>query len=81
MANNNGGQAFPSSQQWESDEGTTEYASNDGMTLLDYFAAKAMAALIANESFESWDSNRPFHTAVRAYGYAKALLDAREKVR
>ena len=46
---------------------------NQGMTLRDYFAAKAMQALI------SADQMTPHgYVAMDAYGYAEAMLKARE---
>jgi len=48
-----------------------------GMTLRDYFAAKAMAALIP-ESFSQDDEHRPDVIADRAYWFADAMLAARE---
>lgn len=39
-----GGVAFPSGRRFEIGEG---WQSEDGMTLRDYFAAKAMAAIIS----------------------------------
>lgn len=68
---NNGGLAFPA----------------HGMTLRDYFAAKAMQALIAQNSVEICEIVpdgrliRPSSIAIPplAYKYADAMLKAREK--
>ncbi len=50
---------------------------NEGMTLLDYFAAKALQSLIANEKILT---NNPIEQlADQAYGIAKAMLKEREK--
>lgn len=46
---------------------------NEGMTLRDYFAAKAMAAMIANPECVSNKSA----VATHAYGYADEMLIAR----
>jgi hypothetical protein len=53
--------------------GTTQYAQ-DGMTLRDYFAAKAMQGLLASEV------NAPLKTfAKQAYAVADAMLEARNE--
>jgi hypothetical protein len=49
--------------------GVTPY--NPGMTLRDYFAAKAMQALVDGDYFDA--------TARMAYDMADAMLSAREK--
>ena len=48
------------------------YESRDGMTLRDYFAAKAMQALIDNDTLFS-------DIAIQAYQLAGAMLKAREE--
>ena len=66
MSNTNtGGPAFPTGT------GVTPY--NPGMTLRDYFAAKAMQAVIARGD----DTNRP-GMAEWSYAMADAMLKARE---
>jgi hypothetical protein len=62
MSNNTGGPAFPTGT------GVTPY--NPGMTLRDYFAAKAMQAFIAKYSHEG-DVSR------HAYKVANAMMEAR----
>ena len=69
MSNNNtGGPAFP----------RTQWPNETGMTLRDYFAAKAMQGLITSTSFsrtESWyDEER---VAESAYKMADAMLEVR----
>jgi hypothetical protein len=60
MSNTNtGGSAFP-----------TERNLTQGMTLRDYFAAKAMQALMTRSAY---DAKLP----VRAYEYADAMIQAR----
>ena len=59
---NNGGPAFP-----------VNYAEAPGMTLRDYFAAKAMQVFLANDETDIDDD------AKDAYMVADALLRAREK--
>ena len=64
MTKNTGGPAFP-----------TQVASYEGMTLRDYFAAKAMQAMLQlgadSEAFEE--------DAEMSYQMADAMLRAREK--
>jgi hypothetical protein len=48
---------------------------NDGMTLRDYFAAKAMQGMYANGSFPT---GIMLDTAKEAYEMADAMLKARE---
>ena len=48
-----------------------DYLAQDGMTLRDYFAAKAMQALIDNDSLFS-------EIPTQAYSIADAMLKARE---
>lgn len=51
-----------------------------GMTLRDYFAAKAMQALIAKTPFQEFPQDYlPYQkTAIGAYDYADAMLEARK---
>jgi hypothetical protein len=72
MSNTNtGGPAFP-----------TQVASYEGMTLRDYFAAKAMQGLIARESTGAFNfeacPNDPWRVALWAYDVADQMLKARE---
>ena len=65
--NNTGGPAFPSSFVME---------LNQGLTIRDYFAAKAMQGLIERGFTEF--GNRESSYANLAYTYADAMLKARE---
>lgn len=74
MSDNTGGSAFP----------RTKYLADDhpigfekGMTLRDYFAAKAMQSFIANLE-EGRESQAAFIPAV-SYAMADAMLRAREQ--
>lgn len=68
MTTNNGGPAFPGLHP------SKECHYQDaGMTLRDYFAAKAMAHIVVNG--ENWDTI----TAKRAYQLADAMLKERAK--
>ena len=69
MSTNTGGPAFPQ-------ERTLPCGSHEeceGMTLRDYFAAKAMQALI-----EKYDES-PVEISLEAYEFADAMLKAREQ--
>jgi hypothetical protein len=65
----NGGPAFPRISQ---DLQYKQITSTSGMTLRDYFAAKAMQGIL----YEGLD---PAETAQHAYEMADAMLKAREK--
>ena len=65
--NNTGGPAFPT-------EHTDTSGLYDGMTLRDYFAAKAMQAQLIGYQGEWYD-----RVAADAYTMADAMLKAREK--
>lgn len=70
MSNTNtGGPAFPTGT------GVTPY--NPGMTLRDYFAAKAMQGLLAQAMGTALGSD-PKYAAEYAYATADAMLKARE---
>jgi len=60
-------QAFP--------HGDPTHGGEQGMTLRDYFAAKAMQGMYANGSFPT---GIMFDTAKEAYEMADAMLKARE---
>jgi hypothetical protein len=66
MNNNTGGPAFPT---------PAHNLQNDGMTLRDYFAAKAMQGLLSDPD---WRQDWTFReTAYAAYQQADAMLKAR----
>jgi len=65
---NTGGPAFPSTEP--SQEHTPFFDHHDGMTLRDYFAAKAMQVLINGKDV--------YAAASAAYIMADAMLKARE---
>ena len=67
MSTNTGGRAFP----WCGDLNDCP-TINLGMTLRDYFAAKAMQALI-----EKYDES-PVEISLEAYEFADAMLKQRE---
>lgn len=63
---NHGGPAFPHSRLG---------SDHDGMALRDYFAAKAMQAMISAEYAEKLD---PLTWSLEAYELADAMIAARE---
>ena len=67
---NNGGPAFPSEQYGAWDD------ASKGMTLRDYFAAKAMQSYLMWPDADDWEIS--YH-AKRAYAMADAMLKEREK--
>jgi hypothetical protein len=71
---NTGGPAFPTERPAMSEYGK-------GMTLRDYFAAKALQGLLADpEPLDLWDGDKTIADtyAREAYVYADAMLRARE---
>lgn len=85
--NNNNESAFPYNSRW--DEGNQAFdLCSSGMTLRDYFAAKAMQAIISNVGIgEKHDINRivdivnrvNFNIAKFSYKIADAMLEERGK--
>ena len=63
--------AFPRPYSEDAFLEETDYLAQDGMTLRDYFAAKAMQALIDNDGLFS-------EIPTQAYALADAMLKARE---
>ena len=63
--------AFP----WSVDDGET-IKGEKGMTLRDYFAAKAMQAIITNHKLEECDD---FIVAANAYQLADFMMKERDK--
>lgn len=74
-AEKDGGRAFP----FESRTGGVEF-TNYGMTMRDYFAAQAVAAVIARMEHLGYPPKDPHaHAAATAYAIADAMLAARER--
>ena len=77
---NTGGPAFPhvADLVQHSPNGgiTTKPITSNGMTLRDYFAAKAMQAILIHHKLEDCDD---FVVASNAYQMADFMLKAREK--
>jgi hypothetical protein len=81
---NAGGPAMPGFQHTEgygqckkSEQGWEYYES--GMTLRDYFAAKAMNAMIQSQIWVNLNRTDPSQIAGDAYQYADAMLAERNK--
>ena len=72
---NTGGPAFPALGRWGNGPAPQSALQQDGMTLRDYFAAKAMAQLMFSSPVVQDDART---TASWAYEYADAMLKARE---
>jgi hypothetical protein len=74
---NTGGPAFPvSALVYNDDDGDPTTIIHDGMTLRDYFAAKAMQGYMANKSNPM--HFQPTEDAQWAYSIADAMLKARQ---
>jgi len=73
--NDKGGPAFPLHPDMASQLGCIPSASDAGMSLRDYFAAKAMQSLIV---VYSDDKNLVGDYAQRAFEIADAMLEARK---
>jgi hypothetical protein len=69
MSNNTGGPAFPA---WEQDEYGSKFF-NEGITLRDYFAAKALQGLLANQNLNAYCEDAKI--AKSAYIIADAMLN------
>jgi hypothetical protein len=73
---NTGGPAFPAPSGWDSQGNwCRNYTDSEGMTLRDYFAAKAMQSFAVHEATMQWSNDR---LATEAYDLADAMLKARE---
>jgi hypothetical protein len=78
-----GGPAFPAQQIVVNEQGQiTGFAVDaDGMTLRDYFAAKAMQALLNSDEWREslGESDASKFTAFSAYAMADAMMEARKE--
>lgn len=77
---NNGGPAFPHiDMEWVAEEQQWKKPASTGMTLRDYFAAKAMQGMLIGEIAVPESSNEPFdNLASASYMLADAMLKARD---
>ncbi len=76
MSKETGGAAFPGNQEREKAEGGHYIKHDTGMTLRDYFAAKAMQGMSANPEVGFIDISA---AANEAYKMADAMLKERDK--
>lgn len=75
-----GGPAFPRPASTDEHEGPCNvYQDQQGMTLRDYFAAKALQGLLASFAGVDCRMPEPEKFAADAYAQADAMLKAREK--
>lgn len=74
---NTGGPAFP--YQETVPDGLVNLTPQRGMTLRDYFAAKAMQATVIAWIQQSIYPSTDFEVAQNAYAVADAMLQAREQ--
>lgn len=76
---NDGGPAFPYVAEGGQNNGCSPELEH-GMSLRDWFAGQAMAAIIGKIPFEEFPEDfSPYKkTAIGAYDYADAMLAARE---
>jgi hypothetical protein len=72
MSNNTGGPAFPTKSY---DVARQTWDIEEGMTLRDYFAAKAMQGIVANPNARGLTYEA---VSMRAFAQADAMLKARE---
>lgn len=80
---NNGGPAFPNKTEATGWDGlrSTHFEHKGGMTLRDYFAAKAMIAIGEPASYVGAEETKRSYKAFasKAYKLADAMLEARNK--
>ena len=77
-----GGPAFPSEVINEvlGNGARRDWKNYKGMSLRDYFAAKAMQGELASQNIdESWPERSDDHLAKRCYHVADAMLEERDK--
>lgn len=82
---NDGGPAFPFSREWTDVSGNHNREECDGMTLRDYFAAKALMGMLASPellqvvtSSQVAGGNVFERMALKSYDIADAMIKARE---
>lgn len=77
MSKDNGGAAFPGMEE-VGNSGDYTAAYNPGMTLRDYFAAKAMQGMLADTSKLLHGMNWMGSLAKASYEIAEAMLEERK---
>lgn len=84
---NDGGPAFPNEYNMSSESGKCEPVGRHGLSIRDYFAAKAMHGLITSGDFGGFVKERTsddleemrVDTSIEAYLIADAMLAARKQ--
>lgn len=81
MSEDDGGPAFPVHEQWnEWSDLKAEYVPKTGprggMSLLDYFAGQALAALLADPEYDA--ASQPDVVARDSYQFADAMIAQRK---
>lgn len=73
--------AFPgkSATEYKNPDGGTKFKNETGMTLRDYFAAKAMQGIISSSNNSCFQHGGKDGVAYWAYKYADAMLEARKE--
>lgn len=81
MTDKTGGPAFPFGQVSETTGAPINGYHNDGMTLRDYFAAKALPSIIKQCAFDTRQPNESIeqYFSRRAYNLADAMIAERTK--
>ena len=77
MSKETGGPAFPGNKKVDFGDGHAEIQHTPGMTLRDYFAAKAMDALIVG--YANHTTYKIADIVFDAYKFADAMLKERDK--
>jgi hypothetical protein len=72
-----GGPAFPVGEEFDERSGDVTRYSSPGMSLRDYFAAKAMQALIAEGAGHNSDPRQIGPMCSTAYDWADSMMKAR----
>lgn len=76
MSKDNGGPAFPVREHYNESQGVYVQYASDGMTLRDYFAAKALSGLCADGSTAG---TKAVDLVAECYQLADAMLAERAK--
>ena len=74
--NKTGGTAFPAAEVWDRDLQRVTHKQTQGMTLRDYFAAKAMQEMVSKPGSTEYSFK---YEAMMAYKCADAMLAERDK--
>jgi hypothetical protein len=76
MTDKTGGNAFPQTFNKTEEDGRVATITRYGMTLRDYFAAKAMQGIVANPNAQGLSYEA---ISMRAFAQADAMMKAREQ--